>query len=47
MKSGYPSPEAWLAVVLRDEIEQLQCAVRKLEHNAGYWDGVAEARVAS
>jgi hypothetical protein len=47
MRSGYKSPEAWQAVALREYSEQLTAAVRKLENLAGYWDGVAEARVAA
>jgi len=40
-------PEAWHAQVLHDEIEQLTIAVRMLEFQAGYSNGVAEARVAA
>jgi hypothetical protein len=47
MRSGYVSPEAWRAQVLRDEIEQLTAFVRKLEWQGGYFDGVAEAQVAA
>ncbi|AYR01562.1 hypothetical protein PP639_gp062 [Arthrobacter phage Seahorse] len=47
MKSGYSSPEAWRAQVLRDEIDQLHVAVRKLEWQTGYFDGVNEAQVAA
>lgn len=41
------APEVWHAQCLRDEIEQLTIAVRMLEFNAGYSNGVAEARVAA
>ena len=40
-------PEAWHALCLRDEAEQLAIAVRMLEFNAGYTAGVSEAKVAA
>lgn len=40
-------PEAWHAQVLHDEIEQLTAAVRMLEFQAGYRDGVTETQVAA
>ncbi|WP_324644192.1 hypothetical protein [Pseudarthrobacter sp. LT1] len=41
------SAEAWMAQCLRDEANQLAVAVRMLEWQTGYRDGVAEARVAA
>lgn len=41
------APEVWHASCLRDEIEQLTVAVRMLEFQDGYREGVAEARVAA
>jgi hypothetical protein len=40
-------PEAWHAKCLRDEAEQLTAAVRMLEWQTGYRDGMAEAQVAA
>jgi len=40
-------PEAWHAQCLRDEAEQLTIAVRMLEFQAGYRDGVTESQVAA
>lgn len=40
-------PEAWHAQCLRDEADQLAVAVRMLEFQAGYREGVSEAQVAA
>jgi len=40
-------PEAFHARALHDYAEQLTIAVRMLEHQSGYFNGVAEAQVAA
>jgi len=45
--NAHSRPEQWHARCLRDEAEALTIAVRMLEFEAGYFDGVAEARVAA
>jgi len=40
-------PEAFHARALHDYAEQLTIDVRMLEHQSGYFNGVAEAQVAA
>ena len=40
-------PEAWHAQCLRDEANQLAIAIRMLEFQAGYSNGVTEAQIAA
>jgi len=44
MKSSYPSPEAWRAQVLADEITVLQIATRSLEFQLGFHHGLQTGR---
>lgn len=43
-RTSFPSPEAWLAQVLADEIHELQIMTRSLEFSIGFAEGVQSGR---